>query len=250
MTKAVTGRPSYDVPDEIKRVIIEANLTAGDALPTEAELMQRLGVSRGSLREALKRLQARGIVEVVHGRGMYVGRLSMDALVDGLSFHIRLSNAEETRRLASDLVDVRDLLESALVQRVALSADADRVQALERIVVAMENTAVDAEPFQDLDRDFHTVLYDGIHNTVVAQLIRAFWTVLDAARPALPVSRGDRVANAGHHRAILNAVRAGDAAAAEHAMTEHFRGTHRWIRYPDAPPQRAGETETTPALDS
>jgi DNA-binding FadR family transcriptional regulator len=227
----VARRPVFDVQHEIKRVIINANLAAGDALPTEAELMARLGVSRGSLREALKSLQARGIVEVVHGRGMYVGRLSMDALVDGLTFHAQLDSAADSRRLASELVDVRDLLESTLIQRVASSAEPGTLAALERIVERMEDAGEQAAPFQDLDRDFHTVLYSSIDNQVVIKLIRAFWDVLDAARPALPESQDDRVANAGHHRAILEAVRSGDIAAAREAMTAHFDGTHRWIQH-------------------
>jgi DNA-binding FadR family transcriptional regulator len=225
-------RPEYDVQREIKRLIIASNLTVGDSLPTEAELTEQLGVSRGSLREALKSLAARGIVEVVHGRGMYVGRMSMDALVDGLAFHTQLGSASDSRRLAAELVDVRDLIESALIQRVAAALPSAALQGLEQIVARMEDVTNAADPFQDLDRDFHRALYESLDNRVVTLLIKAFWDVLEAARPALPVQLADRVADAAHHRAILEAVRRGDAGEACEAMTAHFASTHQWIQTP------------------
>lgn len=232
MPNEVTRRPEYDVQRQIKRVIIESNLAVGDALPTEAELGERLAVSRGSLREALKSLQARGIVEVVHGRGMFVGRMSMDALVDGLTFHTLLGSPGESRRLAAELIDIRDVIESALAERVAAAPGDAALDELERIVTSMEDVSSGSEPFQGLDRAFHQALYRSVDNRVVTLLIQAFWDVLDAARPALPAEHEDRVANAAHHRAILEAVRAGDTGAAREAMSAHFGDTHRWIQSP------------------
>ena len=80
-SEAAGRRPQFNAQDEIKRVILARGLTAGDAIPTEAELADELGISRGSLREALKGLQARGIVEVRHGRGMFVAQPSQDSRV-------------------------------------------------------------------------------------------------------------------------------------------------------------------------
>lgn len=256
MTKDARRRPQYDAQHEIKRVIIEAGLAPGDPMPTEAQLTEQLGISRGSLREALKSLQARGIVEVVHGRGMFVGQLSMDALVDGLTFQALLGTTVDHRRLAAELVDVRDILESALIQRIAAAADTALLDELDRIVALMERTDGDGLPFQELDRQFHTMLYGSIGNEVVTKLIAAFWDVLDAARPTLPTSVDDRIANAAHHRAILEAVRRGDPAAAQGAMQHHFSSTHRWIKDTPAgagsavPSQRPGRAAQQPAVRS
>ena len=249
MTREARRRPQYDAQQEIKRLIIDAGLAPGDPMPTEAQLTDQLGISRGSLREALKSLQARGIVEVVHGRGMFVGRLSMDALVDGLTFQARLGATVDHRRLAAELVDVRDVLERALIQRIAADADAALVEELQRIVVLMERTDADSQPFQDLDRQFHVMLYRPIDNEVVTKLIAAFWEVLDAARPTLPTSLDDRIANAAHHRAILEAVRRGDPAAAEGAMQRHFSATHRWIKDPQAGADGAGTAQPSRRSD-
>lgn len=231
----VARRPGYDVQQQIKSIILRAGLAPGAPLPTETELMQRLNVSRGSLREALKGLQARGIVDVVHGRGMFVSPMSMGALVDGLSFHARLGTPDESRRLAAELVEVRDLLESALVQRVAIDPDPGTLARLDDLVTRMEDLAADAEPFHELDRAFHSELYADVDNRIVGQLIAAFWDVLEAARPALSASQDDRAANAQCHRAIVDAIRDRHPAEAGAAMTAHFAGTHRWIHAPDAP---------------
>lgn len=88
-------RQRFDAQEEIKRVILDRGLTAGCAIPTESELVAQLGISRGSLREALKGLQARGIIEVQHGRGMFVAHPSMDSLVDGLIFRGRLDGQRD-----------------------------------------------------------------------------------------------------------------------------------------------------------
>jgi DNA-binding FadR family transcriptional regulator len=229
------GRPArqqsrFDPQEEIKQVILERRLPAGAPIPTENELMAELGIGRSSLREALKGLQARGIVEVQHGRGMFVGRPSLDPLVDGLSFHGRLDGHRNDLTTAAELVDIRDILESALVGRVATSADRELVAELEDAVSEMEAAVAAGEPLQEPDRRFHERLYSRLGNSLVQQLVQAFWDVLDAVRPQLASGTSDPAADVAHHRAILERVAAGDADGARAAMTEHFRGTHEWIR--------------------
>lgn len=226
-----TGRAQrFDPQEEIKQVILDRRLPPGAPIPTETELIAELGISRGSLREALKGLQARGIIDVQHGRGMFVGRPSMDSMVDGLIFHGRLDDHRDDLTTAAELVEIRELLESALVARVATAAPADLIAELEATVRAMEQTTVGDAEFQDADRRFHDLLYSRLGNALVCQLVRAFWDVLDAVRPQLATGTSDHAANVAHHRAILDRVRAGDAAGASSAMTDHFRGTREWIR--------------------
>ena len=86
-------RPSraVEAQEGVKELILQRGLAAGDPLPTESELMEELGVSRNSIREALKALQAVGIVDIRHGFGMFVGRMSLAGLVDELAFHSRIT---------------------------------------------------------------------------------------------------------------------------------------------------------------
>jgi DNA-binding transcriptional regulator YhcF (GntR family) len=117
--RATRGRSSRteEVQQAIKQLILERGLASGDPMPTEFELVEELDVSRNSLREALKALQAVGIVEIRHGFGMYVGSMSLGALVDELTFHARMSKRQGRDDLAH-LVDVREVLERGLVEQV------------------------------------------------------------------------------------------------------------------------------------
>lgn len=223
-------RQQFNPGEEIKQLILERGLAPGEALPTETELMSELGISRGSLREALKGLQARGIIEVQHGRGTFVAQPTMDSLVDGLIFRGRLDYQHNTLTTASDLVDIRDILESALVRQVAAEASAELVAALEPIVAEMEDAAARGGQFQAADRRFHETLYSSLGNALVIQLLGAFWDVLEAVRPQLASGLSEPVADARHHRRILEHVRDGDPDAAGRAMSEHFQATHRWIQ--------------------
>lgn len=237
-------RQQYDPQEEIKRVILERGLPPGAPIPTENELVAELGISRGSLREALKSLQARGIVEVRHGRGMFVGRPSLDSIVDGLIFHGRLDDHRNDLTTAAELVDVRDILETALVARVAAGADPELVAELEQIVSDMEGALQRGETFQEADRRFHEQLYSRMNNSLVLQFVRAFWEILDAVRPQLASGLSDPATDVGYHRTIVECIRAGDVDGARDAMTEHFRGTHTWLRSraePEQPGPPAGD---------
>ncbi len=224
-------RQQFDPQEEIKKVILDRGLRPGDSIPTEAELMTELGMSRGSLREALKSLQARGIIEVRHGRGMFVAHPSMDSLVDALIFRGALEQQRSALTTASELVDIRDILEAALVQQVAVARTPELLAKLDRTVADMDDAVASGHSFHEADRRFHEELYSDLDNALVLQLVQAFWDVLDAVRPQLGVGvADDPVTNVAHHRRIVERVRAGDPDGARQAMVDHFRGTHAWIQ--------------------
>lgn len=217
----------FDVQDEIKRLILEKGLVAGDVLPSEAALIAVLGVSRGSLREAIKSLQARSILDVQHGRGTFVAHASVDSFVDGLLFRQRLSGERDAMTTAAELVDLRDILEQSMVQRVASNASQTLIGSLEEVVGRMEAAAERDESFHAADRRFHELLYSELGNGLLIEFVRAFWDVLDAVHPRLPSQLSAIVSDAQHHRVILSAVMHGDPRAARVAMKAHFEATHQ-----------------------
>ncbi|MET9496993.1 FadR/GntR family transcriptional regulator [Streptomyces sp. NPDC006552] len=221
-------RLSHQVQRAVMQQILDAGLRPGELLPTEAELMESLGVSRNSVREALKALQALDIVEIRHGYGTYVGQASLTPLVDGLTFRTLLRPAADVHALA-EILQLREILEEGLIRRVAAAPpDTATLDRLDAIVRKMGEAGEAGEPFADLDRAFHETLYGSLGNELIPQLLGAFWHVFDrvagvrrwAGDPA-PEVTVDR------HRAIVAALRARDVAGAEHAMATHFRGIEK-----------------------
>lgn len=210
--------------DQIKDIILENGLRTGDALPAESELMRRLGVGRTAVREAIKGLQAIGIVEVRRGFGTFVGRVSLRGLVDGLTFHSRLTLNEDFQNLR-ELVDVREALETGLMPRVAARMTPDVLRQLDQIVQRMEERAIENHDAPDEDRRFHEVLYAPLgKNRLLIQLIGAFWTAFHNVSPDLEHAPHDHREVARSHRRIIDALGRADAAAATAAMAEHFVG--------------------------
>ncbi|WP_218952096.1 FadR/GntR family transcriptional regulator [Amycolatopsis anabasis] len=215
-------RMSRAIRDEITGLILERGLRSGDPLPTETELVEALGVSRNSIREALKALQALDIVEIRHGHGTYVGRLSLDPLADGLTFRVLHGLGSDLRAL-DEMLEVREALEGALIRRVAASVPEADLDALDQVTKRMSARAKAGETFADEDREFHELLYRSLENALVTQLLRAFWDVYHRVNHRLGVTDPNPVETAKRHRAIVTALRKRDVARAEKAMAEHFR---------------------------
>ncbi|NEB04371.1 FadR/GntR family transcriptional regulator [Streptomyces sp. SID13726] len=209
----------------VVQLILDRGLSAGAPLPTETELMQVLGVSRNSVREALKALQALDIVEIRHGYGTYVGQASLTPLVDGLTFRTLVARSDDDTRALRELLQVREVLEEGLVRRVAAGIGEAELDRLDAVVGRMAAAGTAGEPFPELDREFHELLYASLDNALVPQLLSAFWTVfrrVGGARgwtedpsPEITVQR---------HRDIVGALRERDVEGAARAMSVHFRG--------------------------
>lgn len=215
-------RMSRAIRDEITSLILARGLGSGDPLPTETELVEALGVSRNSIREALKALQALDIVEIRHGYGTYVGRLSLDPLADGLTFRA-LHDIGRDLRSMEEILEVREALEAALIRRVAETVPEEDLVALDEVTRRMNERAKAGDTFAEEDREFHEILYRSLNNALVTQLLRAFWDVFHRVNHRLGVTDPNPVLTARRHRAIVTALRKRDVARAEHAMAEHFR---------------------------
>lgn len=214
---------SEQLQQTIKDLIVQRGLSAGDPLPTEFDLVDELGVSRNSLREALKGLQAVGIVEIRHGFGMYVGRMSLGALVDELAFHSRITMQHDHRDLAN-VIYLREVLESGLVLRlIEEQAGADHSE-VAAVVEQMDAEARDGFVAPETDRQFHAVLYRPLGNPLVPQLLGAFWDVYFQLKDGLGPMTEAAESVARRHRDVYLAVIAGDGDAAQSAMTAHFDG--------------------------
>ncbi|MFD4261565.1 FadR/GntR family transcriptional regulator [Streptomyces sp. NPDC058534] len=206
----------------IKDFILVEGLGPGDLLPTEAELCERLGVSRSSVREAIRTLSTLGIVDVRHGHGTYVGSMSLDALVEMLVFRGVLSPGDDLRALR-DVVEIRQVLDHGMAERIVASLAGTSNPDLHALVDEMVSVAAEGRTFPQQDRAFHTGLLARLDNKLVGQLVSAFWEVHTVVVPTLGLSvAADMDQTARAHGLMLDAAEAGDVAAFHTAVTAHY----------------------------
>lgn len=222
---------SRALQQEIIDLIHARHLHPGDPMPTEFELVEALGVGRNTVREALKVLQATGIVDVRHGYGMFVAEAGLSAVSVPLEFHARLS-LRSAGHEALELVDVRQALESGLIGTAMKAMTPADLEALRAAVEDMEEAAGAGRPLTEADHRFHSAIFAPLGNGLLSHLLEAFWRAYTRLHEELEDEHSrlgeDGAAalsgTASAHRRIYEAVAAGDAENAARLMERHFDG--------------------------
>lgn len=209
--------------EAIKAYILSRNLRPGSALPTEAELCTEIGVSRSSVREALRKLEALDIVYVQQGRGTFVGDMSLRPLVDTLTLRASLSTNDSTRSLR-DVVTLRKYLDLGMASDVVDGFSGAYHTELHEIVGTMIEKASHQERFLDEDIAFHTGILETLGNVVAEQMVSALWLVHMVVIPELSDDDDDDLAvTARAHGDILAAAESGDRKGYRKAVRSHYR---------------------------
>ncbi|AHJ22235.1 Transcriptional regulator, GntR family [Bifidobacterium breve 689b] len=223
VTPAVSARSRCDeTMDAIKSYILREHLQSGDVMPTETQLCDTIGASRSSVREAVRKLEALNIVKVEHGKGTFVGSLSLDPMVETLAFRSMVSVGKNFTDL-QDVVELRRFLDLGCAGEVVVSLAGSEQPRLMELAESMTNTAKEGKTFLALDIDFHMGIFDSLDNTIVKQMVRSLWLVHMAVLPqlGLPVSSElDRTAEA--HKRMLNAALAGNVEEYRKAVIDHY----------------------------
>lgn len=207
---------------QIKSLILAKGLHPGDPLPSEAELCESLGVSRSSVREAIRTLTTLRIVDVQHGRGTFVGDMSLQPLVETLAFRSVISPGDDFQALR-EVVDVRISLDLGLADRVVAHFRGTRNDHLHDLVDEMIRLAGNGGPFPGEDREFHASMLAETGLEMVSQLVAAFWDVHTLVLPQLSIATPDDITlTVTAHRDMLEAAEAGDLAAYRAAVVEHY----------------------------
>lgn len=216
---------------KIKQVIVDDGLVPGDPLPTEVDLVGRLDAGRSSVREALKALQAVGIVEIRHGFGMYVGNMSLAGLIDGLTFQSRITLGGGQQDL-NHLVDIREVIEHGMLAKLLREVPAPDLTEAAEAIQQMKHESLVGPIRIETDRQFHEGLYKSLANPLLGPMLRAFWSVLSDARGIYAESDVVPMDTVQRHEKIYQAVECGDLPQALVAMTEHFVGVRSRLKIP------------------
>ncbi|WP_432545381.1 FadR/GntR family transcriptional regulator [Kineococcus sp. SYSU DK004] len=219
-----------EVAEALLDEVVRGAVPVGSLLPSEAELCARYGVSRVTLREALKTLQAQHVVRAAPGVGTYVEPV---ARWTGLDAVLRATSAGAGDESAAvQLLEVRRLLEVGAAGLAAQRRDEDDLAELAGLLEEMRaaHAAGDPEAFARSDVAFHDVLLRATGNVFVAVLFEPLGRVLRERREQTSAVPQVQVNALAAHEAVLAAVRAGDAEAARRAMEEHLRQTAEDLR--------------------
>lgn len=212
--------------------ILEGRLAVGDTLPAERELARMLEVGRGAVREAVRTLEAQGVVRSAVGAGG-AGGTTVTAVPSGalgrlLRLHVALANFP-----LPDVLEVRVSLESLSVRLAATSATPEDLATLRDLLETMEDPAIARANFNDCDTAFHVALASAAGNHLARDFTAAIresmrLPILDAFRTVGP---WDEVVSKlrADHRAIYEAIAAGDGDAAAEITEEHIRSAWRLI---------------------
>lgn len=224
-----------ELQDRVKRYIIDNNHRPGDALPPESQLAGQLGVSRASLREAIRVLQTIGVVESRHGSGTFVGSFSMDPLLEGMTFSIRTSNKGNALQALREILEVRTVLETHLIRKVAQEISDEQIARLEQVLQRMIKRAEAGQTFATEDLEFHEAMYMPCGNSFIVQLVRTFWKLFAQVEGNLRDIGGELHQVAELHGDIVEALRMHDSDAAELAMTRHLNGIQERVDHASWP---------------
>ena len=163
------------IQDEIKKFITDKSLRPGDLLPPQGQLAEDLGVSRGSVREAIKSLESLGIVESRHGQCVRVREFNFDSIRGFLSYGLLFQPSR-----ASEILQIREWLEESAVALVTEVISDEALDQIESLLVVWEKKAAAGESVAEEDRCFHRSPYAPLGNASLLSLIDIFWVVYHA----------------------------------------------------------------------
>lgn len=215
--------------DAIKRYIIEHSLRAGEPLPTEARLCEDLGVSRTSVREALRRLEALDIVSSQQGKGSFVGGMSLGPMVETVVLRHAL-DAKAGRTALREVARTRQYLDIGMAQDLVAAMRGTENPELRGLVAKMVERVDRGETYMSEDIAFHEGLAAYLGNGLVSQLVRAMWLINQAVIPHLGPQLPEALRATAHtHSTMLDAAEAGDVEAFRRAVVEHYAPLESFI---------------------
>ena len=216
------------LPDQIAArlidLITERQLKAGDRLPPERELAATMGVSRSSLREALRALAMLGVADMRHGDGTYLTNLQPDSLMRSVGLVLAMSDSG-----LEELFEARKLVEPGLAKLAAQRITEAEAEELHHCAEASASALGDAEAFMWADIELHARIAQAANNAVLERLLESIAGMGIASRRRTGRLGPVREQSAHDHRDIVAAIAAHDPDAAYAAMLQHLENVERAV---------------------
>ncbi|OBW93471.1 GntR family transcriptional regulator [Gallibacterium salpingitidis] len=222
MKKSTKKATNLALQEEIKQLILDKGLKAGDLMPTENELMTLLDVSRSSLREAVKSLEALHILDIHHGVGTFISESSLTPMIQSLAFHTQLQLQDNIKYLL-DILDVREILQYGFAPLAIAKISDQEVEQLQQLSLQMKQQARDGQYAYDAEYQIHLQTYKSIKNTLLSQYLDAFWQIFQMQEDKLPPSPFTPTEIALSYQEWVDAVEARDINRFQHTILIYFR---------------------------
>lgn len=203
------------VLDRLRSYVSEGGLGAGDRLPPERDLAQRLGVSRASVKQAIVVLEVQGLVEVRHGGGTYLVADSLDAEP--------VERLVERRRRLPDVLEAREAMETKLAELAAERRTPEDLAALRSALTRMAAEIEEGGHGAEGDRLFHAAVTAAAHSVLLAEFMRSIAEQISESRTESLRQPGRPARSLRQHQAILDAIEEQRPRAAAAAMRRHVR---------------------------
>lgn len=237
--RQIPRKRAYElVIHQIEEQILAGALHVGDQLPAERDLAAKLGVSRAAVREAMRAMEAQGVVRSGVGvgpdSGTFLTSMPSKALTQFLRLHMALANFP-----IDDVVETRIMLERWSARLAARQASADDLGTMDRLLDAMDAETADIAAFNELDTDFHVAMAEAAHNSLITEMTTAIRHSMRAMVLESFREHGNWAELSAtlreQHRAIYDAIAAGDSQGAADAVEEHLRTANATLGWGAAP---------------
>ena len=241
-TRRRPGLATEVVVAHLERIIFSGDVEPGDSLPSEAELSAQLGVSRLTVREGVRSLLARGLIQVAHGRRPVVAYPNAAPLHDFFSAAVR----RDSRGLL-ELLEVRLAIEVHTAELAARNATRADIAGLQAALDSMRSSLTDETAFNDADVRFHAAIAAASGNRMLSFVVEGMETALQSSRMYSIQGYRSRAQNLSPlielHQDIFDRIAERDPEGAAASMRKHLIGTRNDLRAafaPNAPHQAVG----------
>lgn len=217
----VRKKLSDEVFARLKQMIETGELKAGDEMPSERELMERYGVGRPAIREAMQALAGKGLVEISQGERAKVLRITAESIIRqvDLPAKLMLSGSSDT---LEHLKNARIFFERGMVREAAARADPTHIAELRALLDKQKQSLGDADAFIDADMEFHQCIALISGNPIFAAVSGAMLGWLKSYHTEMLIWTGRENFTLSEHEEIIRAIESRDADLAEQAMVKHL----------------------------